>query len=75
MAKCNSCGNTFSVQEARNEYHQAVGGDGDYDADHGTDRCFDCAMSEDESNRNSGRAILMMNGDEDYDPDHVEEYL
>jgi hypothetical protein len=51
-------------------------GEGDYDADHGGGLCFDCAIpAEAASNMDLGRAIMMMNGDEDYDADHVEKYL
>jgi len=76
MAKCDECGAKFSVSDARSAYNRANSDDGlDYDEYHGGSRCFDCATSEDESNLNSGRAILMMSGDEDYDADHVEKYL
>ncbi|MGC4979268.1 hypothetical protein ACLQ18_01130 [Streptomyces sp. DT193] len=34
-----------------------------------------CAISDIESNLNVGRAIMMTNGDEDYDEEHMERYL
>lgn len=37
--------------------------------------CSDCSISKFDSEINVGRAIMMMNGDEDYDEDHVEKYL
>jgi len=40
------------------------------------DLCFDCAIPpEIGSAMDHGRAIIMMNGDEDPDEDHVEKYL
>ena len=76
MAKCLNCGDRFSVPAARNAYNEVLDGDGDYDEDHGGDLCFDCAIPPDvASNMNLGRAIMMANGDEDYDADHVEKYL
>jgi hypothetical protein len=76
MAKCLNCGDTFSVAGVRNEYNNVLDGEGDYDKDHGGGLCFDCAIPPDvASNINLGRAIDMMNGDEDYDADHVEKYL
>jgi len=43
---------------------------------HSGDLCFDCAIpAEVWSNIDLGRAIMMVNGDEDYDADHVENYL
>lgn len=37
--------------------------------------CGDCSISKIRSDINAGRAIIMMNGDEDYYEDHVEKYL
>lgn len=71
MAKCLNCGDRFIVSTVRDEYNHVLEGEGDYDEDHGGDLCFDCAIPDDvASNINIGRAIGMMNGDEDYDPDH-----
>lgn len=76
MAKCLNCGDRFSVLTARNAYNEALDGEGDYDEDHGGDLCPDCAIPADvASNMNLGHAIAMVNGDEDYDADHVEKYL
>jgi hypothetical protein len=66
----------FSVPAARNAYNEVLDAEGDYDEDHGGDLCFDCAIPPDvASNMNLGHAIMMLNGDEDYDADHVEKYL
>jgi hypothetical protein len=76
MAKCLNCGDSFSVSAARNAYNDVLDGEGDYDEDHGGDLCFDCAVPPDvASNMNLGSAIMMVNGDEGYDVDHVEKYL
>ncbi|MEV4562010.1 hypothetical protein AB0K51_34240 [Kitasatospora sp. NPDC049285] len=37
--------------------------------------CANCAVPDTNSNISQGRAILMMNGDEDYDDDFVMENL
>lgn len=63
-----NCGTTFNVSAVRDEYHE-LGGEGDYDGQ----RCSECAIPT--LDTNLGRAIDMMNGDEDYDEEHVEKYL
>ncbi|WP_433420805.1 hypothetical protein ACQP1V_09030 [Microtetraspora malaysiensis] len=70
MAKCLNCGTRFDVSTVRDEYEEYVG-DGDYDGE----LCAECAIPDLESNLNLGHAIMMMNGDEDYDEDHVEKWL
>jgi hypothetical protein len=76
MANCLNCGASFSTVATRDAYNEVLDGEGDYDADHGGGLCFDCAIpAEAASNMDLGRAIMMMNGDEDYDADHVEKYL
>jgi hypothetical protein len=76
MAKCLNCGKSFSVSATRSAYDEALDGEGSYDAEHSGDLCVECALPPDvTSNMNLGRAIMMMNGEEDYDADHVERYL
>jgi hypothetical protein len=76
MTKCLNCGDWFSVPAARNAYNDVLDGEGDYDEEHGGDLCFDCVIPPDvASNISLGRAIMMMNGNEDYDADHVENFL
>lgn len=87
MAKCDNCGERFSVDATRNDYNSlddiegmedAWGNTltGDYDTDHHGQLCFDCAIPDDVAGAiNHGQAILMMSGDEDYDAEHVEKHL
>ncbi len=79
MAKCRNCGKKFNVSEVRQEFNDALDGKYNYDTEIGGILCFDCAVhnydSEYESNSNSGRAILMMNDDEDYDDDFVNKWI
>jgi hypothetical protein len=78
MTTCVSCGTSFDVSDARDQYRSEFGGaadEGEYDEQFGGEVCANCAISETESNLNAGRAIMMMNGDEDYDEKHVERYL
>lgn len=70
MAKCLNCGETFDAATVREDYDELVG-DGDYD----DDLCTGCAIPDWESNANLGRAIMMMNGEEDYDDDFVQKWL
>ena len=75
MEKCCRCEKMFNVSDAREEYNAEFGGAPDYDEEFGGEVCADCAISDTHSNMNLGKAIDMMNGDEDYDADHVEKYL
>jgi len=75
MAKCCRCGKTFKVSDAKDLYDAEFGGELDYDEDYGGEVCADCAICDSQSNINLGSAIDMVNGDEDYDADHVEKYL
>ncbi|MGW1900912.1 hypothetical protein [Streptomyces hirsutus] len=74
MTKCHECEKEFDVEAARAEYTSEFSGELDYD-EYGQGNCADCAISEAESNMNVGRAIDMMNGDEDYDDDFVQKHL
>ncbi|WP_143110704.1 hypothetical protein [Streptomyces sp. cf124] len=74
MTTCIECTTEFDVEEARAEYNSEFGGELDYD-EYGAGHCASCAISETESNMNHGRAILMMNGEEDYDDDFVQNNL
>lgn len=74
MVKCCECNTEFDVEDARSEYTAEYGGELDYD-EYGQGYCGSCAISEAESNMNVGRAIDMMNGEEDYDDDFVQQYL
>jgi hypothetical protein len=73
MAKCLNCGTRFDVPAVRAEYeeHGEEPGEGGYN----DDLCAGCAMPGLESTANAGRAVLMMNGDEDYDDDFVQKWL
>lgn len=79
MAKCLNCEKRFNVSEARKEFNDALDGEYNYDSEIGGTLCFDCAIydydPEYSSNSNLGKAIQMMNGDEDYDDDFVNEWL
>ena len=75
MEKCCRCNIKFNVSEARSEYNSHFDGDADYDDEFGGEVCAECAISDSESNMNLGRAIDMMNGDEDYDDDFVDKWL
>ncbi|GAA1963683.1 hypothetical protein GCM10009838_20990 [Catenulispora subtropica] len=75
MVTCGVCQEPFDVQDAREEYKSEFGGDVDYDEQYDGGVCADCAISDTESNYNKGLAIMMMNGDADYDDEHVQNYL
>lgn len=75
MANCGHCGSEFDVDEARAAVNDEYDGDIDYDEEMEGEVCGDCSISKFDSDINHGRAIMMMNGDEDYDEDHVETYL
>lgn len=75
MVKCCRCGMKFNVSEARNEYNTTFGDGLNYDEQYGGEVCADCAIPDTESLINQGRAIDMMNGDDDYDDDFVQEWL
>ena len=75
MAKCCMCGKKFNVSEARSEYNSEFDDEIDYDEEYGSEVCADCAICNTSSNMNLGRAIFMMNGDEDYDDDFVRDHL
>ena len=75
MAKCDECGKRFNVSDARSDYNDEFDGELNYDEEYGGQLCADCAISDTSSNINLGRAIDMMNGDEDYDDDFVREHL
>ncbi|MDQ0664718.1 hypothetical protein QFZ35_003216 [Arthrobacter ulcerisalmonis] len=76
MATCDVCKKEFDVDEAREQFDEEFEGDFDYaEETEGGPQCADCAGARISSDINTGRAIMMMNGDEDYDEDHVEKYL
>lgn len=76
MAKCAWCGKRFSISTAREEYNSYFNNDLDYDEDYDDNNiCADCAIAESESNMSVGKAIDMVNGDEDYDDDFVQKWL
>ncbi|THA90184.1 hypothetical protein E6R61_21015 [Streptomyces sp. LRa12] len=77
MAKCVECGTAFEIEDARKEYNDEFNGDPDFD-DEGFgegELCGGCAASVTSSAMNHGNAILMMNGELDYDDEHVQKYL
>lgn len=75
MAKCVRCGTNFGVTDAQGEYNAVFNGDPDYDEIYGGEVCGSCAISDSETLINQGRAIDMMNGEEVYDDDFVQEWL
>lgn len=76
MTKCTECGESFEVDDARDEYNAAFNGELDYDHDYaGETKCGDCAIAQSESDINVGLAIDMTNGEAEYDLEHVEKYL
>ena len=75
MSTCDHCQTEFDVDSARTEYNSEFNGELDYDEDYEGQVCASCAISQSQSNIDHGRAIQMMNGDEDYDESHVEKYL
>lgn len=76
MATCRNCGSTFDEAQVREAYNEVLDGEGDYDTDDGGSQCFDCAIPAEAAGAiDTGRAILMMNGEEPYDEEHVQNYL
>ncbi|SCF04093.1 hypothetical protein GA0074695_3056 [Micromonospora viridifaciens] len=75
MANCGGCEAEFDVSDARKEYAAEYSSEIDYDDHFEGDLCGSCAIAQTDSWANAGNAILMMNGDMDYDADHVEKYL
>ncbi|WP_158686604.1 hypothetical protein [Streptomyces griseoflavus] len=77
MQKCGECGTEFDIEDARKEYNAEFNGSPDYyDDEYGAgELCGGCAASATSSALNHGNAILMMNGDVDYDDDFVQKYL
>ncbi|MEY9889223.1 hypothetical protein ABIA31_002871 [Catenulispora sp. MAP5-51] len=75
MVTCGMCQEPFDVEEARDEYQSEFGEGVDYGEQYGGGACADCAISDTNSNYNTGLAIVMMNGDADYDDEHVQNYL
>ena len=75
MEKCCMCGKEFNVDEARSEYNAEFDDALEYDDSYGGEVCADCAICESESNMNLGKAIDMMNGEEEYDDDFVKKHL
>ena len=68
MAKCDECQAEVNIHEAREAFRSEFGEQLDYD-EYGAGRCGGCAISFVDSISDHGRAIMMVNGDEDYD-DH-----
>lgn len=75
MTRCTECGESFDIEDARAEYNQAFNGELDYDEDFAGEKCGGCAIAQSESEINVGLAIDMMNGEANYEPEHVEKYL
>lgn len=75
--KCVACDCKFDIDEARDEYNSYFDDDCiDYDEDYPDHNlCGDCAIAETESNINTGKAIDMVNGEDDYDQDFVDKWL
>lgn len=75
MKRCAECGESFDVDDARDDYNEAFKGELDYDEDFAGEKCGTCAVAQSESEINIGLAIDMMNGETNYDAEHVEKYL
>ncbi|SEB55575.1 hypothetical protein SAMN04489806_1095 [Paramicrobacterium humi] len=75
MARCTECGTLFDIDDARDDYNAEFNGELDYDEDFVGTKCGNCAISQSASEINVGAAIDMMNGEIEYDADHVEKYL
>ncbi|WP_139062051.1 hypothetical protein [Streptomyces sp. W007] len=78
MTKCAECDKDFDVSDARDEYRaewSAADEAGEYDELYEGALCGSCALSQTGSNLNAGQAIMMVNGDMDYDQNHVDMYL
>ncbi|MDW4918480.1 hypothetical protein [Streptomyces californicus] len=78
MTKCAECGDDFNVSDARDEYRAEwsdAGEENEYDELYAGGLCGSCALSQTGSNLNAGQAIMMVNGDMDYDQEHVDKYL
>ena len=76
MTKRCECGTEFDVSEERDQYQSEPGvAEDEYDDLHGGGWCAACAIVRAEGLGNQGRAIFMMNGDEDYDDDFVQKHL
>jgi hypothetical protein len=74
VATCLNCGKKFAVSAVRADWEEFGEEYGEED-EYNDDLCSDCAMPSLQGVMNHGRAILMMNGDEDYDGDFVDEWL
>lgn len=74
MTTCGECGTAFDVDEARAEYEGEFNGELEYEDVDG-ELCGGCAIVQSESYMNTGRAIQMVNGDEDYDDEFVTKHL
>ncbi|MET4079534.1 hypothetical protein [Janibacter sp. UYMM211] len=76
MAICKNCGEDFDVPTVRAAYDEMLDGEGDYDTDDGGDRCLDCSLPDHVAGALAhGQAIMMVNGEMDYDEEHVENHL
>ncbi|MER7836190.1 hypothetical protein ABTY98_09800 [Streptomyces sp. NPDC096040] len=79
MVTCFECKREFDVEDERDEYESYFNGELDYDEDCGGEPgeglCAGCGIVRSEGLINQGRAIFMMNGDEDYDDDFAQKWL
>jgi hypothetical protein len=75
MPNCVQCRKQFDPSDAKSDYEAEFGGELNYTESYGGDVCGDCAISQSQSMMDRGRAIDMMNGEEDYDDDFVGEHL
>ncbi|KOT98084.1 hypothetical protein ADK87_16425 [Streptomyces sp. NRRL F-4711] len=76
MANCVECEKEFDIAEAREEYNAEFHGEVDYDEQYPEGGfCGGCAAAQSSSYLNHGTAILMMNGEVDYDDDFVTQNL
>lgn len=71
---CGICEQPFDVADARADYNAEWEG-ADYDDEIEGGLCGGCAISKSSSELAHGQAIQMMNGEIDYDDDHVTEWL
>ena len=77
MPEC-SCGRQFDPSDAKREFNAEFGralGVDHYTEEYGGRVCGICAMEDTGTNMNVGRAIDMVNGEEPYDDDFVQDHL
>lgn len=75
MPTCEQCGKRFDPSDAKAEFQAEFRGELDYTESYDGKVCGDCAICQSQSDMGLGRALGMLNGDEDYDEEFVNEHL